>query len=61
MQSLNNLFKALSADRGVQAVYRQENRRDSQVARSQISITKPAVADWVNYQLYPSLVLKILI
>lgn len=54
MQSLNNLFKALSADRGVQAFYRQGNRRDRQVARSQISITKQSVADLVNCQPYPA-------
>lgn len=61
MQILNNLFKALSADGGVQAFYRQENRRDRQVARSQISITKQTLADLVNYRPHPGSFLKILI
>lgn len=58
MQSLNNLFNALSADG---AFYRQEHQRDRQVARSQISITKQSLADLVNYQPRPGPLLKILI
>lgn len=58
MQSLNNLFNALSADG---AFYRKGNRRDGQVARSQISVTKRSLAALVKHQPGPGPLPKMLI